>query len=199
MSSRPYRPDSPRQASHSGPRIIPSVSPVNTQGPSVLLSCFTSNNSYSYEAASKWLTHFRIFRSGTKFDKDIALYDIPILKESLFSIASVKEAKRRKDMLQPHFSKAALVRSERMIHDKIAKFLKMLQTAASENKAIDLSLGFSCLAADVVTQYCYQQSFGALDAPDFRFPPILAIEKFMHSNPYTRCFPSKWDSNPSQN
>jgi hypothetical protein len=113
------------------------------------------------------------------------------VKESLFSIASVKEAKRRKDMLQPYFSKAAVVRSERMIQDKIVEFLKLLRTAASENKPVDLSLGFSCLVADVITQYCYQKSFGALDAPDFRFPPILAIEEFMNSTPYTWCFPSK--------
>jgi hypothetical protein len=94
-------------------------------------------------------------------------------------------------MLQPYFSKAAVIRSEPMILDKIEKFLGSLRKAADEGKVVDLSLGFSCLAADVTSQFSYQKSFGALDAPDFQFAPILAMHEFLYSVPYTWCFPSK--------
>jgi hypothetical protein len=75
------------------------------------------------------------------------------------------------------------------VQEKIAKFLNALDVAASAEKVIDMNLGFSCLAADVVMHYCYQKTFGALDAQDFQFRPILAIEECLDAAPYTWYFP----------
>jgi hypothetical protein len=92
-------------------------------------------------------------------------------------------AKIRKDMFQPYFSKGAIQRFESMIKGKIAQFLTVLDGASSGDKAMDLSLGFSCLTADVVMQYCNQKPLGALDAPElfetapfaWYFPNVLRV------------------------
>ncbi len=84
-------------------------------------------------------------------------------------------------MYQPSFSKAAIQRVESLIQDKVSSFLDILKEAASDNTVVNLSLGYRCLTADVVMNYCYQKTFGALDAPNFEFPLILTLEKTFHS------------------
>ncbi len=92
-------------------------------------------------------------------------------------------------MITPYFSRAAIYRLESLVQEKITKFLDTLDTAASVKKVVDMNLGFSCLTADVVMHYCYQKTFGALDAPDFQFRPILAIEECFDAAPYTWYLP----------
>jgi hypothetical protein len=106
-----------------------------------------------------------------------------MIEASFFSIIDHKDAKVRKDMMAPYFSRAAILRLESLIQEKITKFLEVLSTAASSKKVVDLNLGFSCLAADVVMHYCYQKTFGALDAPDFQFRPIVTIEEVFDAAP----------------
>lgn len=93
-------------------------------------------------------------------------------------------------MYQPYFSKAAIQRLESTIQEKIDKFLLALATASSEKTSVDLSLGYSCLTSDVVMQYCYQKPFGALDAPGFKFGPILSLEDSFDTIPVFWYFPA---------
>ena len=111
------------------------------------------------------------------------------MEHSLFSIIDQKEAKRRKDMFAPYFSVKSISRLESLVQEKINVFFEKLDGAASSKSAVDLSLGFSCLTADVVMHYCYQKTFGALDAKDFQFPPILAIEDVFYAAPFSWYFP----------
>ena len=70
-------------------------------------------------------------------------------------IHGTKIARPRKDMLQPFFSEAAIRRVEILMTDEIAKILTKIRVAASENTPINLSLGFKCLAADIVMIYTF--------------------------------------------
>ena len=131
----------------------------------------------------------RIFKPGSRYVKDPNFYQFAMMDDSLFSLIDYKEAKIRKDMITPYFSRGAICQLEHLVEEKILKFLDKLKTAALEGKVVDLNHGFSCLTADVVMHYCYQKSFGALDAPDFEFLPILVIEKCFDAAPYTWYFP----------
>ena len=92
-------------------------------------------------------------------------------------------------MYQPYFSRAAIQRFEVSIHEKVNKFLDALRDAAELSKVIDLTLGYKCLTADVVMGYCYGKTFGALDAPDFRFPLIQDLEQLFSTVSYSWYFP----------
>lgn len=129
---------------------------------------------------------------GTKFDKDPHMYSIPSLNGSLFNIWDLKTAKARKDMFQPYFSKAAIQRVETLIQDKVSKFLDVLKKAVVDNKVIDLSLGYRCLTADVVMNYCYQSPLRALHAPDFKFPLVMALDKNFETVQSSLYFPEIW-------
>lgn len=53
-----------------------------------------------------------------------------------------------------------------------------------------MTLGFKCLTADIVMEYCYQETFGALDAPGFNFQLILDLEELIRGAPMTWYFPT---------
>ena len=105
-------------------------------------------------------------------------------------IHGTKEVKPRKDMLQPFFSKAAIRRVEFLITDEVAKILTKFRVAASENAPVNLSLGFKCLAADIVMSYTFQESLGAIDSPNFEYPLILTQEQFRTLPQQLQYFPA---------
>ena len=92
-------------------------------------------------------------------------------------------------MYQPYFSRAAIQRLEGSIHEKANKFLKTLKDAAQSSKTVDLTLGYKCLTADIVMGYCYQKTFGALDAQDFHFQLLLDLEELFRGVPLVWYFP----------
>ena len=106
----------------------------------------------------------------------------------MFNKHETKLAKPHKDMYQPYFSRAAIQRLEHDIWDKVVVFLGKLGEASDNSKVVDLTLGYKCLTADVVMGYCYQKTFGALDAPDFQFPLIIDFEEFFASQTFSWYF-----------
>jgi Cytochrome P450 len=131
----------------------------------------------------------RVFKAGTQFAKDPVFYNHPILEGSFYNLLETKSAKPHKDMYQPFFSRSAIQKVEVSIQKQLDKFLARLEEAAEKSKVIDLTLGFKCLIADVVMQFCYQKNFGALDAPDFQFDPIVDLEDVFDSATFVWYFP----------
>ncbi len=132
----------------------------------------------------------RVYKPGSKFEKDPSFYRDPGTEYSLFQITNRQHAKLRKDMLQPFFSRGAIQRLESSIQDKITIFLDKLKIASDEDKAVDLTLGFPCLTGDIVMYYCYQRTFGALEAPDFQFEANKHIQDFFALLQAARYFPN---------
>ena len=112
---------------------------------------------------------------GTKFEKHIPFYNLPVLKDSYF-ISNSRRALMRKSMQSPLFSKEAVRNSEHLITDMLAKFLGILSGYASRVRPVDLSMGLTCLAADVSMNYGFQKPVNALDAEDFGSEIIQAAE-----------------------
>jgi hypothetical protein len=130
-----------------------------------------------------------VYKTGTLFKKDPEFYNSLIVDGSFFNVHGTKEAKPIKDMYQPYFSRAAIQRLEDLIHEKVNRFLNALQGAAESSEAVDLTLGYKCLTADVVMGYCYQKTFGALDSPGFRFQLIRDLEGLFRTAPFAWYFP----------
>lgn len=80
-------------------------------------------------------------------------------------------------------------RLEHLICSKVDRFAAVLKDSAASDEPVDLTLGYMCLTSEIILDYCFGKPFGALDAPGFRFPLILAIEQFFDSNLATHYFP----------
>ena len=129
-----------------------------------------------------------VYKIGTKFDKDPHFYCNPFFDGCLLNISDLKSAKHRKDMFSPYFSKAAIGRLEPLLKGCVTKFLNVMVQAGKDHKVVDLNYGYRCLTADVIMDYCYQKPFGALDAPDFQFPLIVALDSSAQAGQWDKYF-----------
>jgi hypothetical protein len=117
----------------------------------------------------------QVFKVGTKFNRDPAIYSFPFTKGSFFNKLTVKEGKVHRDLYNPYFSKANVVNMQYLVREHLSKFLQKLDEACQADKEADLSLGFRCLTADTLMGYCYDKPFGALDYEDFKYPMMWIV------------------------
>jgi hypothetical protein len=91
----------------------------------------------------------------------------PFLSGSLQSLTTLAETLKRRNFMAPYFSKAAISRAQPTLHGaKLRTFLRTL--AAADGQVVNFWLGFRCLTADVVIDYCFQSDLDALSSPGFR-------------------------------
>lgn len=112
----------------------------------------------------------QVFRVGTPFSRDPAMYSFPFTKGGLFNKLTVKEVKPHRDLYMPYFSRQNVQKMEPIIRDHLSKFLIKLDEASYARHEVDLSLGFRCLNADTVMRYAFDKPYGALGSPNFEFP-----------------------------
>ncbi|CAO2655658.1 Nn.00g044610.m01.CDS01 [Neocucurbitaria sp. VM-36] len=107
----------------------------------------------------------QIYRVGTPFTR--VWHDNPFLTGSLESKTTLPETKKRREFLNPFFSKAAISRVEPHLHRK--KLVQFLDTLSkTDNTVVNFFYAFRCLTADVVMDYCFQSDLSALASPGFR-------------------------------
>ena len=73
----------------------------------------------------------------------------------------------RRGALNRYFSKASVATLEPQIHDKVRKLCDQLESHAGSKKPVDLTMAFSCLTTDVVTEYAFSQSYNFLGSSTF--------------------------------
>ena len=132
----------------------------------------------------------RIFRTGTHFDKEQCFYNFPPLNGSLNQILETKPAMARINMLSPYFSREAIRRAEPLISKCTVKFISVLSDAVASGEAVNLSFGFRCVTADTIMNHSFQKPLGALEAPGFEFPLILALDASLKDIQWVHYFPT---------
>ena len=137
----------------------------------------------------------RIFKQGTKFDKEPTFYQsFPPVDHSFFQILGTKEAMARKHMMNPYFSPEAIRRGEPLIQKFTTKFLTILEKSALNAQPVNMSMGFKCLAADTNMNFNFQKPLGALDAPNFDFPLVRATDASIKDVQWVMYFPKLFRS-----
>jgi hypothetical protein len=122
---------------------------------------------------------YQVFRPGTPFNKDTGFYNIPATR-GFFTIPNTKDAKPWKDVYAPYFSRAAILRLEPLIHAQLNTFLMKMKDLATQEKVVDLTLGFRCFTNDIVMGYCFaDKGFHCMANQGFRAPTVLALEKYV--------------------
>ncbi|KAF7536952.1 hypothetical protein G7054_g4077 [Neopestalotiopsis clavispora] len=125
-------------------------------------------------------------RSTDKYHDAVAAFTVP--KASLATIQH-KVHRLRRSILSPYFSKAAVVRLEPAIHERIDRLCSRLEENMRLGQVADLDAAFAALTADIVTTYFYGQNSDFLGFEGFKFEmrdAILGLIRFYH---FTRFFP----------
>ncbi|KAF3921535.1 hypothetical protein AA313_de0201857 [Arthrobotrys entomopaga] len=121
-----------------------------------------------------------IFKVGTKFGKSQRYYDSPTSTgQSLIDLRDFHAVHLRRSALQPYFSKNTVRKLEGLIQSKVDLFLNRL----TENlgSTVNLSRGFRCVTADIITTYSYEKCFNALHHPTFSPDWMIAFEDLIHT------------------
>lgn len=111
---------------------------------------------------------------------------------SLLAQCALPDAKKRRQMLGPYFSKSTVRHVEPIIQNKIDTFLKKLGEYGNKPRTLDLSRTFRCLTVDIVMQYTYLRDFGALQSQDFVHPLIEAAKVIVGTAQYNQHYPGAW-------
>ena len=130
----------------------------------------------------------RIFKVGTIFDKSWEFYDFRFMRGSVITIPGTPAATKRRELYHHYFSKLAIRRADDMIQKKISLLVDVLRSMAKENRPVNLSRGYRCLTADIITEYAYQEDFGGLNSKEFIHPVIEACDVLMESTNWPTYF-----------
>ncbi|OAP57865.1 hypothetical protein AYL99_08603 [Fonsecaea erecta] len=129
-----------------------------------------------------------IFKVGTRWARHRDNYNQEAA-DGFFNVLDPKAAKPWRDTYQPYFAKGAIVRLEPVIHDRIRKFLSVLEAASATGTPVDLSMGYRSLTSDVVASYMFADNgFELLDVEGFRSPILVALEEFFEFTQWAMYF-----------
>ncbi|KAK9327706.1 cytochrome P450 [Lipomyces starkeyi] len=117
-----------------------------------------------------------IYNSSARWDKEESLYCCFGEDRSSFGFLTYNEAKQRKDVLQPLFSRRAITNMQGLIREKIDHLASVLTARDATGKSSDLFFAFRCFTMDTITAFCFAKSIDAMDAPEFKAPIVEAME-----------------------
>ncbi|KAH8985357.1 putative P450 monooxygenase [Lactarius akahatsu] len=117
-----------------------------------------------------------IYNNRNKWDKDHSLYRAYDLDTSTFGLTHYSDAKQRRDVLAPFFSRTSIIQLQDLIQERANVLCDALAQQFAEDKSSDLVLGFHCFAVDVIMNLCYAKNWDATKVPDFRSDIVLASQ-----------------------
>ncbi|ESK87846.1 benzoate 4-monooxygenase cytochrome p450 [Moniliophthora roreri MCA 2997] len=115
-----------------------------------------------------------IYTKGQSLTKHKQFYDCFGQSGSSFSFYDPQKSRSRRALLNPLFSRRAILKLENIVQEKVDKLVQRLSTWP-KGEPVNLSYAFKCTSLDLITEYSFAQCFHALQAPDFRDPTLCAI------------------------
>ncbi|KAH9057967.1 cytochrome P450 [Lactarius deliciosus] len=116
-----------------------------------------------------------IYDVKNKWDKDTAVYRAFGMDESSACFIKYKDAKIRRDVLSPMFSRSSILKMQDLIQERVTIFSDALAAQYAAGKSSNIYLGFRCFATDVLMHVYYDKSLEAIRVPDFEAEIVLAL------------------------
>ncbi|KAI0042712.1 putative P450 monooxygenase [Auriscalpium vulgare] len=120
-----------------------------------------------------------IYNAQNKWDTDYRLYRALGMDAAALCMVKYEAAKQRKDALSPLFSRQSTMKMQNLLKTKVDSFCNALTAQHATKAASDLSLGFRCLAMDVITEICFGRSVNVTHTHNFQADLVLALEEML--------------------
>ncbi|KAF9077861.1 cytochrome P450 [Rhodocollybia butyracea] len=120
-----------------------------------------------------------IYTYGSTLVKDRAFYDAVGVHapEGSATFCDPEVAKQRRGLIQPLFSRKAVMSLEYTIQQKIDKLLTVLESYSSSSTTVSMAVAYRALTTDIITSYCFAESANVLDSPDFSHPILQGTKE----------------------
>ncbi|MCJ1363275.1 hypothetical protein MMC16_002382 [Acarospora aff. strigata] len=130
-----------------------------------------------------------IYHGSNKWDKDEGLYRTPGVRSGSFVFLKYKDAKERREVLQPMFSKRAIQNIEGLVWRNANRLASAITRANTGKSSIDFLYAFRSFTLDTVMCFTFGNCVDALDAPAFAEPLIVAMDASLRALPLLKNFP----------
>ncbi|KAI9459866.1 putative P450 monooxygenase [Lactarius psammicola] len=117
-----------------------------------------------------------IYNHRNKWDKDHLLYRAFDMGESTVGFIHYSDAKQRRDVLAPFFSRTSILQMQDFIKERVNVLCNALAHQFAAGESSDLVLGFHCFSVDVIMDICYGKNWDATKVPDFQSDIVLASQ-----------------------
>ncbi|KAK3337802.1 cytochrome P450 [Cercophora scortea] len=131
-----------------------------------------------------------IYSGSRRGDKDPDLYGVPGFKSGSFVFLKYHQAKERRDVLLPMFSKKAMENVEALVWRNATHLASSIAKMDSAKASIDLLYAFRSFTLDTIMSFTFGNCVDALDAPAFSDPLILAMDATLPILPFLKKFPT---------
>jgi len=121
-----------------------------------------------------------IYSHGSALVKDREFYSAmgAHAPQSSFSFCDPEVAKQRRGLLQPLFSRKAVMSLEYTIQQKIDKLLAILnKNYNSSSTALSIDVAYRALTTDIITSYCFAESSDILGSPGLSHPILRGVHE----------------------
>ncbi|KIK54972.1 hypothetical protein GYMLUDRAFT_886116 [Collybiopsis luxurians FD-317 M1] len=120
-----------------------------------------------------WHAYHDIYTHGTTLVKEPRFYRgiNAHARESSAGFLNPQEARNRRALLAPSFSRQAVMKLEYTIQLKVDQLVSLLREHySSPDSAAKISIAYRSLTTDVITDYCFANSMNTLADPNFSHP-----------------------------
>ncbi|KUJ14947.1 cytochrome P450 [Mollisia scopiformis] len=117
-----------------------------------------------------------IYRSELRWDKEAKLYESFGEDRSSFGLLRYGDAKQRKEVLQPLFSRRAILGMQELVGEKVDHLVQVLVKNQAVGKSSDMLFALRCFTVDMILDFCFAKSVDAMDEPDFAAPIVVAMD-----------------------
>lgn len=117
-----------------------------------------------------------IYSNSNRWDKEATLYQSFGEDRSSFGFLTYREAKIRKDVLSPLFSKRAISELQGVVGKNIDRLCQSLKRENAKGKSCDMLFAYRCFSLDTIVSYCFAQDVHATEAKDFKAPLTIAMD-----------------------
>ncbi|OAA69792.1 Cytochrome P450 [Cordyceps fumosorosea ARSEF 2679] len=130
-----------------------------------------------------------IYHGSNRWDKDPGLYRTAGVTTGSFAFLKYAQARERREVLQPIFSKKAINELDHLVWRNATRLASSIAKASATKASVDLLYAFRSYTLDTMMCFTFGSCVGALDAPRFRDPLILAMDTSLRMLPLLKNVP----------
>jgi cytochrome P450 len=106
-----------------------------------------------------------------------------------FATVEHKHHRLRRSALNPYFSKQMINRLEPMIQSIVNRLYKRLEEFRATEKPVEMRAAYSALTIDVITTYCFNESWGHLEDPNFKRDWFEGVHTMLIAGNFMKHYP----------
>lgn len=111
-----------------------------------------------------------------RFPKDPKLYGALHQDRSLFGMTDPRQAKIRRDIMSPLFSRRAILNLKPVVLQKVETLVSAVLAYQKTGEPVNMHRAYRSATLDIIIGYCFGTDYGVITTPNFRHKLILNWE-----------------------